>query len=355
MIAINFDALKGLVSRLTPKPNDVLGLDIARSGIKAVRVRRNADGTFALVAADILPGVTLPKKPDDAVEPVPALKLPKNLLAKYAALAVTGENAIVKLLSFPGRAETLGAELDGKVMDSMAMENPNLFRVNYMVLTEGQSKTECRALAVAVPEVEAKSAVMLLPSGLPTPNTIEVSGLAAMTAFLQSAGSKESDSAVGMLEFGSGASFFAVFNKKVPVLIRKFDVGSAHILGKVQESLGVDRATAEGILADGSFDISQQMGDVMDGFVKQIMVSRDFVERRENCRIARVYVSGGATKSRDWLTELKSALGYDVSTWNPFDSLKVPEGALTENLKGQESRFAAAVGAALATLAEANP
>lgn len=354
MISINIETVKALVSRLKPKPMDVLGLDVARSGIKAARIRLSSDGKLALLGADILPGVILPKKPGEAAGPVPPLKLPKNLAAKYAALAVTGENAIVKLLSFPGRAETLGAELDTKVMEGMALEDAANYRVNYLVLTEGQNKTECRALAVAVPEAEAKSAVMLLPTGIPTPHTIEVSGLAAMTAFLQSAGGKESDNAVGMLEFGSGASFFAVFNKKVPVLIRKFDVGSSLILEKVQESLGVDRATAEGILADGSFDISQQMGDVMDGFVKQIMVSRDFVERRENCRIAKVYVSGGATRSRDWLTELKSALGYDVSTWNPFDCLTVADGVLTENLKGQESRFAAAVGAALATLTEAN-
>ena len=97
------------------------------------------------------------------------------------------------------------------------------------------------------------------------------------------------------------------------------------------------------------------MSDVMDGFVKQIMVSRDFVERRENCRISKVYVSGGATKSRDWLTELRTALGYDVSLWNPFDAVKVADGMLGENLKDHESRFAAALGAALATLTEANP
>lgn len=355
MISMNLDALRALADRVKPRPTDVLGLDVARSGIKAARVRRNPDGSFALLGVDILPGVSLPKKPGEAVGQVPPLKLPKHLVAKYAAITVTGENAIVKLLSFPGRADAIANEIETKIMEGMALENPDNYRVNYTLLTEGQSKTECRALAVAVPEVEARSACMLLPAGIPVPRSIEVAGLAAMTAFLQSTGGKDSDGAAGMLEFGSAVSFFAVFNKKVPVLIRKFDVGGSLILEKVQESLGVDRPTAEGILADGSFDISQQMGDVMDGFVKQIMVSRDFVERRENCRVSKVYVSGGATKSRDWLAELKAALGYDVSVWSPFDALKVADGVLAENLKGQEGRFAAAVGAALATLMEANP
>jgi len=354
MMFISPDTLKAFAARLKRRPSDVLGLDIATSGIKAARVRRNANGSLSLLGVDVLPAVSLQKKPGDSVGQVRPLKLPKHLVAKHAALTVTGDNAIVKLLSFPGRADAIANEIDAKVMAGIALDTPENYRVNYKLLSEVQSKTECRALAVAVPESEARSAYLLLPVGLPAPHSIEISGLAAMTAFLQIPEVKNSDDALGMLEFGSCVSFFAIFNKRVPVLVRKFDVGSSLILEKVQESLGVDRATAEGILADGSFDISQQMDDVMGGFVKQIMVSRDFVERRENCRISKVYVSGGTTRSRDWLTELKSALGYDVSLWNPFDSLQVGDGVFPEHLKGHESRFAASIGACLATLSEAN-
>jgi len=353
MMSINLDTLKAFAARLKPKPSDVLGLDVASSGIKAARVRRNTNGSLTLLGVEILPGVALQKKPGEAAGEIQPLKLPRHLVAKHAAIAVTGENAVVKLLSFPGRADTIANEIDAKVMAGIALDTPENYRVGYKLLAEGQSKLECRALAVAVPEAEARSAYLLLPTGLPAPHSIEISGLAAMTAFLQIPEVKNSNDALGMLEFGSSVSFFAIFNKRVPVLVRRFDIGSSSILAKVQESLGVDMATAEGILADGSFDISQQMDDVMSGFVKQIMVSRDFVERRENCRISKVYVSGGTTRSRDWLTELKSALGYDVSLWNPFETLQVGDGVLPDSLKGHESRFAASIGACLATLMEA--
>ena len=91
---------------------------------------------------------------------------------------------------------------------------------------------------------------------------------------------------------------------------------------------------------------------VLDSFIKQVIVSRDFVERRENCRISKIFASGGITASRDWLLELKTALGYDVELWNPFDILDVGEGVIPEDLVGQEGRFSAAVGAGLGTIME---
>jgi len=349
---INLDRIKMLAARLKTKPADVVGLDIARSGVKAVRAKRGTDGTIALIAADILPAILLPGKPGEAPVTAAPFSLPKNFACRYASLAVTGENAVVKLLNFPGRSDSIADQLDEKVVEGLAVENAENYRINYKLLLESHGKAESRALAVAVPDVEAAGAVMLLPSGIPVPRSVELSGLAAMTAFMHGPGETHADDTVGFLEFGAAVSFFAIFHKKTPVLIRKFDVGSVKVLEKVRSSLGIDMATAEGILADGSFDISQQMGDVMSGFVKQIMVSRDFVERRENCRIGKVYASGGMTRSRDWLAEIKSAFSYEVSLWNPLDTMKVERDAFPERLKGHESRFAAAVGACLATLAE---
>ena len=144
----------------------------------------------------------------------------------------------------------------------------------------------------------------------------------------------------------------ALFNKGVLSLIRRFDFGTDSVLGAVQQSLGVDRETAEGIITDGSFDLSQSVSDVMDTLVKQLIISRDFVERRENCRIAKIFATGSLVSSNDCLSELRAALGSEIETWNPFDSLTVPEGALSEEAKAEPWRFSAAVGACLGTFEE---
>ena len=71
----------------------------------------------------------------------------------------------------------------------------------------------------------------------------------------------------------------------------------ARPLGTLQAKAGSARdvlRSAQQILFDGSFDISQPIAEVMGPFEKQLIVSRDFVERRENCRINKIYAAGGA-------------------------------------------------------------
>jgi Tfp pilus assembly PilM family ATPase len=76
------------------------------------------------------------------------------------------------------------------------------------------------------------------------------------------------------------------------------------------------------------------------------------VERRENCHIRKLFVSGGVTGARDWQNEIRSAVGVAPETWNPFAGLQMAADALPQRLAGTESRFVAATGAALAALGE---
>jgi len=155
-----------------------------------------------------------------------------------------------------------------------------------------------------------------------------------------------------VIDFGARISTFVLFNKGVLALIRRFDVGTDTLLDRVRETLGVDRETAEGIISDGAFDVSQSVTEVMEPLVKQLVVSRDFVERHENCHVVKVYVSGGLAASRNSLDELASSLGIEVDLWNPFEGLTIMPGVLTENLAGKEWRFSVAIGACLATFEE---
>lgn len=348
MAQVNLDGIKNAFAKLKRRPSDVVGLDVAYSGTKAVRIRKG-DGQFDLVAADILPPIQLPRKPGDDVAAVLPLTLPKPLMGRHVSFAVPGEYAVVKLLAFPG--QTPPEEVESKIVEGIGVESMEQYRIGYKIVNAGHGKGETRALAVAEPDVEAGGACRLFPIGVPVPYSVEISGLASLTTFMHGPLAAHKEDTVGIIEFGARVSFFAILNKGIPVLLRKFELGSNMILEKVQESLGIDRSTAEGILSDGSFDISQQMSEVMDSFVKQVVVSRDFVERRENCHVSKIFASGGITASRDWLMEMKSALGYEVDLFNPFEGLRVAAEAYPDRLKGQEGRFAAAVGACMATLA----
>ena len=182
------------------------------------------------------------------------------------------------------------------------------------------------------------------------PHSLEVSALAVLTAFETTFLNSRGDDPVGMLEFGARTSCLALFNKGNLALVRLFDIGTDAIVDKVKASLGVDWATAAGIVQDGAFDITQPLYEALSPLVKQITVSRDFVERREDCRIRNVFVSGGLSQASGALNELASMLGTETAPWSPLDQLSVASGAIPEELVGQEWRFTAAIGACLATL-----
>jgi hypothetical protein len=104
------------------------------------------------------------------------------------------------------------------------------FRIFYRVPPPPHGRTETRALAVAMPETEAAAATALFASGLPVPYSLEVAGLAAMTAFLHGPAPKHKDAAVGLVDFGSASTLLGLFNNETPALIRRFDRGSATVL-----------------------------------------------------------------------------------------------------------------------------
>lgn len=333
-------------------PKDVVCLDVTPSGINAVRMRK-ADDHISLVAAEVIPrAVPTELAAGDATEKpaVEPLDIPQRLRAKHGCLTTPGETSLIKLLSFPGAFDDAAA---AKVVENLGVDKPENFRISYKVLTPAAQARESKVLAVALPIQEADAVAGLLATGTPVPLSLEVSGLATMTAFVHHLSEEiRTTGAVGVIDFGQDVTSFALFNKSNLILLRRFNFGSNAVLTKVRDTLGVDLETAQGIIADGAFDISQSVTEVMDPIVKQLIVSRDFVERRENCHIANLYISGSLVVSRDAIEEMKNAMGLEVVPWSPFQGLTIEEGAVPEALAGQEWRFSAAVGAGLATFEE---
>jgi type IV pilus assembly protein PilM len=321
--------------------SDVLGVDIGSSATKVVRIKR-ISGNQTLVAADILPAVLLPLP---AVVPSFSSQLPKELKSRYVALATSGAGSIIKLLTFPPHLEK---STDDQVGELMGLGNSTDFRVAYETVQE--TRGESRVLAVALPNSIALAMSGLFPEGVPAPCSVEVSGLASLTAYQRGPGTLHTDDCVAMIDFGAAVTLVSFFSKGSLVLIRKFDFGAVNILKKLQDNLGVDRDVAAGILNDGSFDVSRIMHQAMEHFLQQLTIAWDYVERRENMRIAKLYATGGGVLLRLWTQEVEATTGQLPVIWNPFEALVIQAGAFPDRLKGQESRFSAAVGAVLGML-----
>lgn len=328
---------KQLVGNFTRHRNEVLGIDVGSSGIKIVQLKR-AGNEIVLVAADVI-------TPTEEEQP---FELPKTLVARYAALCFSEKRAVVKLLSLPGQV-TEESGIDAQIHEHMGLDD-NDYRIGYKIISEGHARTETKLLSVAMPEESIGPILTHFETGLPVPISIEVSGIAALTAFLQGTGQAHGKEAVGVIEFGAQTTFFALFNKENLALLRKFDFGNDTIIDKIQHALGVDAETARGIASDGSFDISQSVSEVLDPFFRQVVISRDFVERRDQCHVAKIYVSPNLRMFIQGLEHFEQMTGVETDVWDPLAALQ--DSALPEDLHGQESRFAAAVGCGLAYFEE---
>lgn len=329
-------SLSDLLKRFQRSYTDVLGLDVAGSGLKAVRLRR-AEGTVSVVAADILRDTTVSGP----------LDLPKPLKARYVAMATSEPGAVVKLLNLPAHSDK---PVDVHVHELMGLAENDAYRLSYEEISA--SRSDLKVLAVGLPGAVIQSLCGHFPSGLPAPCSVEVSGLAVMTAFERGPVQDHRDDCVVAIDFGDRTTLVTFYQKGVIVMIRKFDVGVGAIIKKLQDSLGVDGEVAMGILSDGSFDISQIVRQTMEPFLQQLIISWDFVERRENTRIARLYASGGGASIIPWMREVQTSTGQEPVPWNPFAGLNMASEGLLDAWKGQESRFAAAVGAAMGAMEE---
>ncbi|MFC1461315.1 pilus assembly protein PilM, partial [Verrucomicrobiota bacterium] len=248
---------------------------------------------------------------------------------------------------FPGE---LDADGEAQIKAHMGIEEEADVRIAYRIISHGHGRSETVLLTVGLPEAQANAACAMFPVGVPAPISIELSGLASITAFLQGPGRDTTENALGIIECGVRTTFLAFFHKGELALFRELDFGIYRLLDSIQQSLGVDRETAQDIIIDGSFDISQLIRDVSEPFIKQLVISKHFVERREDCHIEKVFAPSAI--SQDWLKEVKTALAVDVESWNPFDGLNVLPNVLSDRYAGKESRFAAAVGAGLGVLEE---
>jgi len=316
------------------RPANLLALDFATTGVKAVHLKKIKD-RITLVAADILP----PCSPEAEERPV----LPKPLTAYYAALCATMDGAVLRVF-----AQAISEEEDIEALVRKNLSTAADCRVDGLVLSRGKGKRESTVLGVSVPEKTIQRYLNLFANGAPAPHSLELSGLAAFSAFLYTCGAQTENQTVCAIETGARHTYAAFFHRNQLELINRFEVGGDSLIRQIQLSLGVDAEMAGTILSGGSVDVSQPVRQVLNPLTRQLSIYREFIERQTKTPLSAVYISGGLATSTYWQTAIKEVLGFIPQVWNPFEKIEIQPDTFPEKLKGQESRLAAAVGAALA-------
>lgn len=322
---------------------DVIGLDVGGVTSRVVRLKRIGD-VITLVAADLLPRQMLPEKDSDLVQPTPLL-LPKPLQALHAAVAVTSSQAVVRLLSVPSSVENL-SQLNFNEL--LGIPEGHTCRIGYEAIsTEGRDQS---ILASVLPEKQVKWALSLLPQGVPVPCSLQTSGAAVLNCFARELSAHHGDAPAIFVHVGNDVTDVAVFFKGRLALYRQCMMGSQLIVKTVQERFGIEEELVPGVLEDDLIDASQPIAIAMEPFLRQLVLAREFVERKRSCRIEKVLLCGALLGTKHWTAHISNTMGITPEVWNPLATVPTLPEAFSERVKGMESRFATAVGAALAVL-----
>lgn len=314
----------------------MVGVDFSTTATKVVRLKKTKD-EITLLGIDLLPSV-------DFGTASHKIELPRNMVAHYGCLTYSGAAAIVRMVNAPLPAEQ-DALPDAKLRELLNISDE--YRVAAMLAKRGKGRQDSSFLAAAIPQDDVRFLLKLFPSGPPAPASVEVAGLSFVSAFLNARGEECKNEAVCLVEAGDSVSHYAILNKGAVALVGKFAFGGSMLRSKIVEDLGVDEELAETILADHSINITTSMSDVMTPFLKQLSISKDFIERHQGCRISKVYTSGGLSLMPHWSSVVEQVLGSSVVPWSPLENIQYDPEIVPEHLIAQATRFAAAIGAAI--------
>lgn len=315
---------------------DLVGVDFAASATKIVRLKKSKD-EVSLAGIELRPGI-------DFSKPSGRMALPRSLVANYSCLAYSAPGAIVRVVNTPLPTDETTLS-DTKVRELLNAKED--FRVATRLLRRGQGRQDSSFLVAAMPADDIAYLLNMFPAGPPAPASVEVSGLSFISAFLYNRGSEIGTEPICLIEAGDGSCHFAFLCKKEVMLVGRFDAGDRRMRSKVCADLGVDEELANTIMADSSINISTVLLDVMAPFIKQLSISKDFIERHQSSQVSKIYVSGGVSLLPQWSDIVGQYLHAEVVHWSPFEKILRSSDLLTEEMAVQAPRFAAAVGAAI--------
>ena len=326
---------KALKARFQRKHTDLAGIDFGKTATKLVRLKKSGND-ISLIGIEQLP-------PVDFKTDVSQLQLPRHLHAYYGCLCYSTPDAIARVINTPLKAEETTLP-ENKLRELLSVKSE--FRVVAKLIERGKGRQDSCLLVVAVPQDDVSFMLNMFPAGPPAPASLEVSGLATITAFLHARGEECADKTVCLIEAGEEICTFVFITKGRVFLLGKQNFGARALREKLCHDLEVDEELATSILSDRSINISASLSGVMAPFIKQISISKDFVERHEGCQITQTYLSGGLALLPSWKQEIAQRLNTEIIDWSPLENIQL-DIDLPEETRNQAVRFSAAVGAAL--------
>ena len=315
------------------KKKDVIGLDIGCGSIKLVELKEDKNGyklqnlaisplpPEAIVDGALMDSVTI----IDAIRDVIAASKTKT---KDVVTSVSGHSVIVKKISLPFMTE---AELEESIQWEAERYIPfdiNDVNIDFQIFGSTPENPDIMdvVLVAAKKDIINDHVSVIMESGL-NPVIIDIDSFALenMLAINYEVNKEETFAVVNV---GASITNINIIKNNLSAFTRDIFKGGNQITEEIQRQLHVDHEEAENIKVGTKIDLTSQpiiqnvLKAAAESLALEIGNSIDFFQSTSTYeKIAKLYLSGGGSKIKDFDIILQQQIGVPVEVVNPFKKI----------------------------------
>src|SRR3989338_7817509 len=120
-----------------------------------------------------------------------------------------------------------------------------------------------------------------------------------------------------------------IAGKGYPYFTRDILWGGIDITNRIMESLKLNADEAEALKHEPGERITELSGTIipsLEKFISEVRMSFDYFETQSGKNVERLYISGGTAYLFNMRDFLKEGLGIEVTLWDPFEGIEIPDG-----------------------------
>jgi type IV pilus assembly protein PilM len=315
------------------KKRDIIGLDIGSSSIKLVELKEDKKGyklqtlaisplpPEAIVDGALMDSVTI-------IDTIRDLIATSKTKTKDVVTSVSGHAVIVKKISLPFMTET---ELEESIQWEAERYIPfdiNDVNIDFQIFGSTPENPEVMdvVLVAAKKDVINDYVSVIMESGL-NPVIIDIDSFALenMLGMNYDMGKEET---IAIANVGASITNINIIKNNISSFTRDIFRGGNQITEEIQRQLHVDHEEAERIKVGSKSDITSQpiiqnvLKAASESLVGEIGNSLDFYQSTTTYeKIAKLYLSGGGSKIKDFDIVLQQQIGIPVEVVNPFKKI----------------------------------
>jgi type IV pilus assembly protein PilM len=328
------------------RSKELIGVDIGSQNIRIVKLKHSGNKwTLVNLVKDTIPQESISSISPEERKSVIIDKLKKLISSarvdtKKTCSSISGGSVIIRYVVFPKLSpqelsQTIAYEAEPYIPFSINEVNLG-FHIVGDVEEEGQKKMET-ILVASKKEFLREHIEILRAAGL-QPTIIDIDAL-ALSNSLEVNNYLPSDATVLALNIGASLTNLIIVENGILKIARDIFIGGNNFTQAVQQTMGVDFATAEemkktyGLITpqektieakDEKFRVGGALASVYRDLVFEIQRSIDYyLARSPEKSIYKVYLTGGSAVLKNIDANLSNELHLPVEVFNPLSNIEV--------------------------------